>query len=29
MNADTAPGVPDGMKVDRFVNVYCTGPGGL
>ena len=23
------PGVPDGMKVDRLGNVYCTGPGGL
>ncbi len=22
-------GVPDGMKVDRQGNVYCTGPGGL
>ncbi len=22
-------GVPDGMKVDRSGNVYCTGPGGL
>ena len=23
------PGVPDGMKVDRNGNVYCTGPGGI
>jgi gluconolactonase len=23
------PGVPDGMKVDREGNVYCTGPGGV
>jgi gluconolactonase len=23
------PGVPDGMKVDRSGNVWCTGPGGL
>jgi gluconolactonase len=23
------PGVPDGMKVDRHGNVYCTGPGGF
>jgi gluconolactonase len=23
------PGVPDGMKVDRLGNIYCTGPGGL
>lgn len=22
-------GVPDGMKVDREANVYCTGPGGV
>lgn len=22
-------GVPDGMKVDRLGNVYCTGPGGV
>jgi gluconolactonase len=29
MNADKAPGVPDGMKVDQRGNVYCTGPGGF
>jgi gluconolactonase len=29
MSADNMPGVPDGMKVDRMGNVYCTGPGGL
>jgi gluconolactonase len=23
------PGVPDGMKVDREGNIYCTGPGGV
>ncbi len=23
------PGVPDGMKVDREGNLYCTGPGGI
>ena len=23
------PGSPDGMKVDREGNVYCTGPGGV
>jgi gluconolactonase len=23
------PGAPDGMKVDRHGNVYCTGPGGF
>jgi sugar lactone lactonase YvrE len=25
----TEPGRPDGMKVDREGNVYCTGPGGI
>jgi gluconolactonase len=29
MNGEKAPGAPDGMKVDRKGNVYCTGPGGL
>ena len=29
MNSDTAPGVPDGMKVDQKGNIYCTGPGGF
>ena len=29
MSADTAAGVPDGMKVDQKGNVYCTGPGGF
>ncbi|MBI2942517.1 MAG: SMP-30/gluconolactonase/LRE family protein [Chloroflexi bacterium] len=28
IRADEA-GVPDGMKVDREGNVYCTGPGGV
>ena len=23
------PGVPDGMKLDAFGHVYCTGPGGI
>jgi gluconolactonase len=23
------PGGPDGMKVDRYGNVWCTGPGGI
>jgi gluconolactonase len=23
------PGKPDGMKVDRAGNIYCTGPGGV
>lgn len=29
MTADTAAGVPDGMKVDERGNVYATGPGGI
>jgi gluconolactonase len=29
MSGDKAVGVPDGMKVDKNGNVYCTGPGGL
>jgi gluconolactonase len=29
MTPDTAPGGPDGMKVDHKGNVYCTGPGGF
>lgn len=28
-DSDKAPGVPDGMKVDREGNVYCAGPGGV
>ena len=27
--SDTAPGAPDGMKVDREGNVYSAGPGGV
>lgn len=27
--ADTAPGMPDGLKVDAQGNVYATGPGGV
>jgi gluconolactonase len=27
--ASEDPGVPDGLKVDRQGNVFCTGPGGL
>lgn len=23
------PGVPDGLKLDRAGNIYCTGPGGI
>lgn len=26
---DDKPGVPDGLKVDRAGNVYCTGSGGV
>ena len=29
MSVDKAPGNPDGMKVDKKGNVYCTGPGGV
>ncbi len=25
----TAPGLPDGMKVDVYGNIYATGPGGI
>ena len=25
----SAEGLPDGLKVDRLGNLYCTGPGGL
>ncbi|MBK9168523.1 MAG: SMP-30/gluconolactonase/LRE family protein [Bryobacterales bacterium] len=24
-----APGLPDGLKIDKFGNLYCTGPGGV
>ena len=27
--ASEEPGVPDGLKVDRHGNVFCTGPGGV
>jgi gluconolactonase len=29
MSGDSAPGGPDGMRVDKRGNVYSTGPGGL
>jgi gluconolactonase len=29
LSVDKAVGEPDGMKVDKRGNVYCTGPGGL
>jgi gluconolactonase len=28
-NQETAPGVPDGMKVDTAGNIWATGPGGI
>jgi gluconolactonase len=29
VTAETAEGLPDGMKVDQKGNLYCTGPGGV
>jgi gluconolactonase len=29
MSSDSAVGNPDGMRVDKKGNIYCTGPGGL
>jgi gluconolactonase len=29
VTAETAEGLPDGLKVDVRGNVYCTGPGGV
>ena len=29
MSADSAPGIPDGMRVDKNGNVYDSGPGGV
>jgi gluconolactonase len=29
VTAETAEGLPDGMKVDEQGNLYCTGPGGV
>jgi gluconolactonase len=29
VTSETAPGVPDGMKVDLEGNLYCTAPGGI
>jgi gluconolactonase len=29
VTAQTTDGVPDGMKIDREGNLYCTGPGGI
>jgi gluconolactonase len=27
--SSSEPGVPDGMKVDVYGNIFCTGPGGI
>jgi gluconolactonase len=29
VTAESAPGMPDGMKVDSLGNLYCSGPGGI
>jgi gluconolactonase len=29
VTAEKEPGLPDGMKVDKAGNLYCTGPGGV
>ena len=29
VNAETAEGMPDGLKLDKQGNLYCTGPGGV
>ena len=29
LNEGSAPGIPDGLKVDSIGRVYCTGPGGI
>src|SRR5262249_36099356 len=29
VTSETAPGLPDGMKLDERGNVYGTGPGGI
>ena len=29
MSSDSAPGIPDGMRVDKKGNVYDAGPGGV
>lgn len=29
VTSENAPGLPDGMKLDRNGNLYCTGPGGV
>lgn len=29
LTQETAPGLPDGIKIDRKGNIYSTGPGGI
>jgi gluconolactonase len=29
VSQETVEGLPDGLKVDKKGNVYCTGPGGV
>ena len=29
VSAETAEGLPDGMKIDKNGRLYCTGPGGI
>ena len=29
VTAETAPGIPDGLKLDSAGNLYGTGPGGV
>jgi gluconolactonase len=29
VTAETAEGLPDGLKIDQAGNLYCTGPGGV
>jgi gluconolactonase len=29
VTAESAPGLPDGMKIDSKGNLYCAGPGGI
>ena len=29
LTRETAPGLPDGIKIDQKGNVYSTGPGGI
>ena len=29
LTSETAPGLPDGMKIDKQGNIFATGPGGI